>query len=109
VESAGHDAICPLLGLSRHWDGLGSTSAMWQVADGDSVKQADGGILHRRTHTPDPLPTSGRDWANVRFASQFGRTVSGREIRVKGSVHYSARLDRFGRGLNRPSSLSART
>jgi hypothetical protein len=34
-------------GLSRHWDGLGSTSAMRQIADGDSVKQADGGFLHR--------------------------------------------------------------
>jgi hypothetical protein len=36
-----------VIGLSRHWDGLGSTSAMWQIADGDSVKQADGSFLHR--------------------------------------------------------------
>jgi hypothetical protein len=35
------------IGLSRHWDGLGSTSAMWQIADGDSGKQADGSFLHR--------------------------------------------------------------
>jgi hypothetical protein len=36
------DDVGRVVGLSRHWDGRGSTSAMWHIAEGDSVKQADG-------------------------------------------------------------------
>jgi len=35
--------------------GLGSTSAMWRIADGSCVEHPGGCFLHQRTHTPDPL------------------------------------------------------
>jgi hypothetical protein len=36
-----------VIGLSRHWDGLGSTSAMWLIADDGGIEQPDGSILHQ--------------------------------------------------------------
>jgi hypothetical protein len=49
-----------VIGLCRHWSGLGSTSAMWRIADGGGIEQRDSGFLHQRTHTLDPLPTLDR-------------------------------------------------
>ena len=54
-----------IFGLTRHWDGLGSASAMWLIADDGDIKQPDGSFLHRRTHalvkghwTPARMPRS---------------------------------------------------
>jgi hypothetical protein len=41
------------IGHCRHWDGLGSTSAMSRIADGGGIEQPDGSFLHQRIHTPD--------------------------------------------------------
>jgi hypothetical protein len=41
----------PLIGRNCRWNGLSSTSAMGRIADGDSVKQADGSFLHRCSHS----------------------------------------------------------
>jgi hypothetical protein len=37
----------PKLGRSRHWDGLGSTSAMWLIADDGGIEQPGDSILHQ--------------------------------------------------------------
>ena len=34
------------VGLSCHWDGLGSTSAMWRIADDGGIERPDGSIQH---------------------------------------------------------------
>jgi len=47
-------AVWQVVGLCGHWGGLGSTSAMWRIADSGGIEQPDGSFLHRRTHTPDP-------------------------------------------------------
>lgn len=39
--------VSRVIGLSRHWDGLGSTSAMWLIADDGGIEQPDGNILHQ--------------------------------------------------------------
>jgi hypothetical protein len=46
-----------LVGLCRHWGGLGSTSAMWRIAADGSIEQPNGSILflYQRIHTLDPL------------------------------------------------------
>jgi hypothetical protein len=36
-----------VIGRSRHWDGLGSTSAMWLIADDGGIEQLGGSILHQ--------------------------------------------------------------
>ena len=42
-------------GLSCHWDGPGSTSAIRRTADDGGIKQLDGSFQHWRTHTLDPI------------------------------------------------------
>jgi len=44
--------IWQVVGLCRHWGGLGSTSAMWRVVDGGGVEQLGDSFLHQRTHIP---------------------------------------------------------
>ncbi|MFL9899530.1 hypothetical protein PQR71_15470 [Paraburkholderia fungorum] len=41
-------------GQCRHWAGRDSTSAIWRIADGDSIERLGGSFLHLRTHTFDP-------------------------------------------------------
>jgi hypothetical protein len=36
-----------VIGRSRHWDGRGSTSAMWLIADDGGIEQPGGSILHQ--------------------------------------------------------------
>jgi hypothetical protein len=36
-----------VVGLSRHWDWPGSTSAMWLIADDGGIEKPDGSILHQ--------------------------------------------------------------
>jgi len=36
-----------VFGLSRHWDKLGCTSAMWLIADDGGIEQTVGSILHQ--------------------------------------------------------------
>jgi hypothetical protein len=50
------DNRCRLIGHCRHWGGQSSASATWRIADDGGIEQPDGSFLHRRTHTPDPLP-----------------------------------------------------
>ena len=38
---------CSVIGLSRHWDGLVSTSAMWLIADDGGIEQPNGSIQHQ--------------------------------------------------------------
>jgi hypothetical protein len=47
-----------VIGHCRHWGGLGSTSAMWWIADGGGIEQPDGSFLHRRTRSLDPQGTA---------------------------------------------------
>lgn len=37
--------------------GLGSTSAIWRIADYGGIEHPDGSFLHQRTHTPGPEET----------------------------------------------------
>jgi hypothetical protein len=41
------DHVRQIIGLSRHWDGLVSTSAMWLIADDGGIEQPNGSILHQ--------------------------------------------------------------
>jgi hypothetical protein len=42
------------VGRSRHWDRLGSSSAMWRIADVGGLDKSSGSFPYRRTHTLDP-------------------------------------------------------
>jgi hypothetical protein len=50
------------VGHCRHWGGLGSTSAMWRIADGGGIEQPDGSFLHQQIHTPDPFESLSEHW-----------------------------------------------
>jgi hypothetical protein len=39
--------------IAEHWDGMGSTPAMWRIAGRGGIEQPDGGFLYQRTYTPD--------------------------------------------------------
>jgi hypothetical protein len=67
-------------GLSCHWDGPGSTSAMWRTADDGGIEQLDGSFLHSRTHTPDPKATVRSSFS----APQSGQSAAAHSARHRG-------------------------
>ena len=60
-------SVCPMIGHNRHWAGLGSTSAMRQIADGGGIEQPGG----NSSIIELTLPTLSRRSDSVRRSDSF--------------------------------------